>query len=391
MVKIEMKYLFIVILMSLLNIKTTVKNDNKISGNFIGQNIDSTTDHELATYYFNKCTDSTVYDPQLDKLLMQVFSTLDGDKPTPMNLKKLSNTVSVDFATLYFAQKSYFKPKNFQAQNVFQDFLDNQKIGEDGKIQIRAEEYLYLFVPGLFYKRNPETGGDFASQRKLLNNMGLSTHLIEINEVGSIEENAILISAEIKRLSKAYTKIIIVSASKGGPDVAYALGNILSHDDSKLVKAWISIGGVLRGSEIADQYSSGLKRIWTKLILFFIGANIGFVEELSQEKSIARHDSLNFPKDLLIFHYIGAPLSSQVSKKVKSNFEILSEEGPNDGLTLLTDELTEQGFVITEIGLDHYYADPEIDKKAVALLHTALNILDPKNTIKNNKENLVER
>ena len=52
--------------------------------------------------------------------------------------------------------------------------------------------------------------------------------------------------------------------------------------------------------------------------------------------------------------------------------------GPNDGLTTLTDELTSQGIVITELGLDHYYSDPRIDQKAIALLHTALQIIHKK-------------
>ena len=81
---------------------------------------------------------------------------------------------------------------------------------------------------------------------------------------------------------------------------------------------------------------------------------------------------------MLIVHYVGAPLSSQVSKKVRKNFKMLSKMGPNDGLTTLMDELVPQGIVITELGLDHYYKDENIDKKTIALMYTALDILDKK-------------
>ena len=113
-------------------------------------------------------------------------------------------------------------------------------------------------------------------------------------------------------------------------------------------------------------------------MLFFLGAKFDFVEDLSQAKSIPRHDSLQFPEDLLIIHYVGAPLSGQLTQRVKKTFKTLSEMGPNDGMTTLTDELTSQGIVITELGLDHYYSDPHIDKKAIALLHTALQIIHKK-------------
>lgn len=124
--------------------------------------------------------------------------------------------------------------------------------------------------------------------------------------------------------------------------------------------------------------------MYAKTILFFAGGNIDFVEDLSIEKSIDRFNSLCFPEDLLIIHYVGAPLSSQVSKKVKKNFNILSKMGPNDGLTTLIDELTPQGIVITELGLDHFYKDENIDKKTIALMYTALDILKQKEN--NNKK-----
>ena len=149
----------------------------------------------------------------------------------------------------------------------------------------------------------------------------------------------------------------------------------MKEEDRTTIKAWISIGGVLRGSEIADDHLAGLKRLYTKLVLTFIGSRIDFVEDLSRKKGVHRYDSLVFPDDMLIIHYVGAPFSGHISPEVVNNYEKLSEFGPNDGLTLLMDEITSQGLVINEIGLDHYYKDPNIDKKSIALLYTALELL----------------
>ena len=76
---------------------------------------------------------------------------------------------------------------------------------------------------------------------------------------------------------------------------------------------------------------------------------------------------LRFPKSLLVLDYVGAPLSGQVAADVKGRWKTLARFGPNDGLTLLADEVLNSGHVVFEIGQDHYYRDPEIDIKALAL------------------------
>src|SRR5680860_1906370 len=134
----------------------------------------------------------------------------------------------------------------------------------------------------------------------------------------------------------------------------------MSKADTKNIKASMSIGGVLRGSKIADDHLKGAKGLFAKVASFFMGSGTEYIEDLSQEKSVLRHNSLKLPKDLLIMHYVGVPLSTQVYGDVKKNFIQLSKIGPNDGLTTLTDELTPNGIVITELGLDHYFKDPKI-------------------------------
>ena len=64
---------------------------------------------------------------------------------------------------------------------------------------------------------------------------------------------------------------------------------------------------------------------------------------------------------------VGAPLSGQVAADVKGRWKTLARFGPNDGLTLLADEVLNSGRVVFAIGQDHYYRDPEIDLKALAL------------------------
>jgi len=387
-----MKHITIILIISLLGPSYSIGQDNHINGIFMGQHVNTYVDHELAAYYFNHGVDSIFNKNSPGASFAHMASTLQKDKISNHDLKYLSNQVSVDFATLFFAQKTYSIPKNHEAQNLFLDYLNQNEKDQSTLGNTTANEYLYVFVPGLFYKRHPETGGDFAAQRVLLKEMGLSTYLIETNEVGSVRENAKIIAGELKRLSQTHQKIVIISASKGGPDLAYALGKLMPKNELKAIKAWVSVGGVLRGSAVADKYLKGIKRLYAKIVLFFIGAKINLIDDLSQAESISRYNSLKFPDDLLIIHYVGAPLSGQLDAKVKKNFEMLSKMGPNDGLTTLTDELTPQGIVITELGLDHYYRDPHIDKKAIALLYAGLHIIDKnkETTIHTSKKGICE-
>ena len=58
--------------------------------------------------------------------------------------------------------------------------------------------------------------------------------------------------------------------------------------------------------------------------------------------------------------------------KVKM-YDVMRKLGPNDGMTLLADQLVPGGIVITDVGLDHYYLDPEIDLKTFALCSVVIN------------------
>ena len=57
----------------------------------------------------------------------------------------------------------------------------------------------------------------------------------------------------IKQLRGLGLHLVVVSASKSGAEVALALGRVLTPAETSHVRAWVSIGGVLRGSPVADR------------------------------------------------------------------------------------------------------------------------------------------
>jgi hypothetical protein len=113
-----------------------------------------------------------------------------------------------------------------------------------------------------------------------------------------------------------------------------------------------------------------------RVIFSYLGIPAEGVESLGTMRRRETFSQLIFPGQMLMVQYVGVPLSGQVTPLARERYEILRSAGPNDGLTLLPDELVPGGVVITDIGLDHYYRDPDIDLKSLALAYAVLDLLE---------------
>jgi hypothetical protein len=351
----------------------------RVEGSVAGQKIKTTVDSAMVKYYLERYLNGDHADPQYDWMIDRALEAWNRKPLDRESLQRLSGQFSPDFAALYFVNRIYQNPHNRQAQQAFRSHLAAFRARgvETGfRIDKRLRSHLFAFIPGYAYRKTPATGADFARQRRTMEQAGLQTCLIETDETGTVEKNAGIIADELRRLSNQYDKIIVVSASKGGPEAALALGKLLPPRQSRSVKAWISVGGILRGSPLADQAQVWPRSWWTKVVVFFLGFPQEIVENLSTKRRKEVFDTLTFPGHMLMLQYVGAPLSGQVSPDVRGRYRRLRELGPNDGLTLLPDELIPEGTVVTDVGLDHYYRDPEIDSKTFALTRVVLDMLE---------------
>ena len=188
----------------------------QIKGSFLGQHIQASVDHPLAAHYFKESLQNSSYAQQLDSSLEMELSKIGGHPLTEESMAFLSKKVSVDFATIYLTKRLYSEHRNKFATVVFRQ-IDNEMATGKSDLPNTAKQFDIVFVPGLFYQRHPETGGDFAAQIKLLQSLGMNTHLIRTNEMGSVKENANIIKEELKRLRSSGRKTILVSASKADP------------------------------------------------------------------------------------------------------------------------------------------------------------------------------
>jgi hypothetical protein len=230
------------------------------------------------------------------------------------------------------------------------------------------------FVPGWFYRRNPATGADFAAQRRLLDALGIVGRLIDIDENDSVEANAESIAAHLR--AHRDRRILLVSTSKGGPEAAEALGHLLAPEDAAHVVAWISVGGVLSGSPLADTARTWPMSWLAWAAMAWDGIDGGdSVPSLTTARSRARLQRQAIPAHVRIFNYVGVPLSGHVTADARDGYERLRRFGPNDGLTPLAHQWAHGGAVILGVGLDHFYRDPAGDIATAALAFTVFEAL----------------
>jgi hypothetical protein len=336
----------------------------KVEGTLFGKPLSTTVDNGLAKLMLTN---------PLDNEVLELFKIYEQKPLITKTLAEISKKYSMDVASFFFLQKAYQNKENKGIQDLYSAYLTHQHANVVSPEMAHLQDYYLVFVPGLAYKQDTTTGADFARQRQLLSKNNIQNELIETGEWDLSDENAQIIAARLKTLSKQHENLIVVSASKGSLEVAITLGEIMESEESKSIKSWISVGGILRGSPIADSFLKAPKCWLAQLMLWTKGKNIDTVKDLSYQRRNEDFKQLIFPKHLKIIQLVGVPLATQISKEIKSRYFSMIYLGPNDGLTPLADELIENGIIVSELGLDHYFRDPHIDKKTLALALAAIS------------------
>jgi len=354
-----------------------------VSGELGGQEIETTVDSESARYYLEHYLAEQRNDPQLDSLFDEIHRQSESRRFDREFLRELSEKFSLDFASLYLAKSILEDETNRVIQSVYQTELNKVRSKYKDGFPPSApadSSYLILFVPGWDYAASGAiTGADFAKPRRIISGLGLENRLIEIDPNGAVEQNAAVIADTLSRYAAAERQIILVSASSGGPAAAQALGELLTAAQTRPVRAWVNIGGILQGSPVADHYLRWPRSWLLRAVMLFKGWSMESVRSMSVEKSSLRFSRLIFPEHLLIVNYIGIPLSGDISERAREFYPVLRKLGPNDGLTLITDEIAPGSATIADLGIDHFFnEDPDIDLKTVALARTVLNVLEAK-------------
>jgi len=340
-------------------------------GMVAGHRLHTTVDSEIARYYIEEYLQGVGRDSPSGRVVRKLETNLATGSLDSAQFQQIGRNYSADFAALLFAQTLLERPSNRRAQGVYLESLETLRQGQRlESLAGQTRSYEILFAPGWLYRRHPETGADFRMQRALLGELGIRNSLIETDENASVEANADAIAAAIRSRSDSGRDLILVSTSKSGPEAALALVQRLRPEELIGVRAWINIGGVLQGSALADAALRVPRRWLAGLVLR--GKCDGLVS-LTTKSRRPIFEVLRIPARILVLNYVGVPLSGSVTAQARDGYEDLRRLGPNDGLTLLADEIMPGGVTIIEPGLDHFFAAPGIRERTLALLATVLS------------------
>ena len=352
-----------------------------VVGIFAGQAVQTRVDSSLAACYFQ------ADDPASKVGRTSVAAALTHPAPNPTDraaYADLARRYSPDFATLRFASAVDARPENRGARANFEEKLQRLRNGDRPARSLCARRLLVL-VPGFAYRADPATGADLSAQRTALQEIGCDTHFLEVDEIGTVESNATYIARELTRLiaarQDAYDNMILVSVSKGGAEVALALA-MLDSAAAARVHAWVNVGGILRGTHLAD-HARVWPRSWLARGVFWF---LGFPGELLSNLSTATRrpvfEALRIPAHIRRLNYLAAPLSGALQESVRGRYAELAPLGPNDGVTLLSDAFQREGVTIVELQLDHYFKDSDIHFKTQALAWLVLEVAIEENSNK---------
>jgi hypothetical protein len=351
-------------------------------GEVAGHAIDTTLDDPIAQYYLEHYLPGRGTDPARDRALAAALEPLPDEVPARHELAQLAETFSVDLAALHLIRILNSRPENAALARDFEAHLERVRV-LDGPAPQRLEACVQgldplpvWFVPGWFYVTQPGTGAAFTRQRALFQRLGVPHRLVPLIENGTIEENAQILADEIRALGPDAAPVILASASKGGPEVAHALGHLLAPEETAPVVAWISVGGLLRGSPLADFATKWPIRWFAPLHWWWVGLDPGeSVPSMTTQASEARLAKETIPDHVMIINYVGIPMSGDVTEAAQFGYTRMRSDGPNDGLTPVVDKLAHGGRTIAGVGLDHYFRHPEIDRIALAMTLTVLTEL----------------
>ena len=352
-----------------------------VTGRLANTPISTTVDSELAKYYLAV---SSGHSPGNANVAERINSIERRFRTRPLDwltLKELSEETSPDFATIFFINRCLSDHTNERFQSGYsrelqriESLIDRRRWARIRRIGLRG--YKILFIPGFHYLSDPTSGADFSNQRRMMRELGLNVQLAATEEDGTIEENAEIIGRIVRSESRSHSKLILVSTSKAGPETALALGRILRPDETTSVRAWLSVGGLIRGTPLADRVTTWPKS-WISRILFSLeSTDFRSVPGLTTSASRKRMNSIRLPPKILVVQYVAAPLSGDIAEDVKGRYTYLRKYGPNDGLTLLADELVPDGITIVELRFDHFYRDPEINLKSMAIANLVADELN---------------
>lgn len=285
---------------------------------------------------------------------------------TPEAMRRLTEGEGVDFATALL----YDRFRKAPAQAPFVARIEALLAAPPAVTP--AVEWRLFIVPGALYVERPALGSGGEVVREAAAQLGWPCGLVPVASRGSVQHNAAQLAEWLAAEQRG--PIVLVSVSKGGPDLKLALARPDAPQCFQHVRAWVNLCGPLDGSPVADWIPASRLRNWVVRVQYRIQRrDFGFITDLCHAPGSPLREPLRLPPWLRLVSVLGFPLRRHLTTPL-SRFchGIIARHGPNDGTVPLADARLWPGELLPVWGADHYFRPPG---RAIALLRAVFQHL----------------
>jgi len=212
-------------------------------------------------------------------------------------------------------------------------------------------------VPGAFYKEHHGTGADGRVVGAAMRSLGFGVESIPLASLGSLEENGRIIHDWLAARTARDETIVLISVSKGGADVKWALSKPGTYTVFERDAGWINISGILEGSTLTGWLFGGSWHSrWTQFLLRAQRYDLEVAQEMGRRKGSLLDFPLQLPDWMRVVHVVGFPMEHHLSGGLaRKGYERSRHLGPNDsGGIVLADVCQWSGELYPVWGSDHY-------------------------------------
>ena len=213
-------------------------------------------------------------------------------------------------------------------------------------------------VPGLNFRRHPETGADGSLVAAICRRLGMDVTVLEPEPRGSTVANAALLLRQLRALSPRSAWVVTIS--KGTADFRAALGDLGGWPD--WLAGWINLSGVFQGTPVADRIteSRDLRSLLLRAIIAAGGRAARNIPELRTDAAIWQ-SPVQPPAPGRLLHVVGFPPSWTIEMRISHHYMWLSRHhGPNDGIIPLKECFAYPGRLVPVWGADHFMRTPDL-------------------------------
>ncbi len=280
-------------------------------------------------------------------------------------LLEIQNETDIDHAAAVFYHRAITEPIN-------RKFIEYVFTKQNEMLRKRPDyskkNIMFAIAPGMFYKDNTEVDADGKMIRSMVRSMGITDAVIPTDQTGTVEGNGAII-CEFIRNNQDKNTIIIGTASKGSGDFKMAIDQCGKEPYFAKVSGWFNFGGLTKGSLVMN----AMMEHWLyskegKLYFWWNNYNWKGLESLRGGPDAPLAKNVEFPKSMIVVNIVGVPMSQVVTDRARPLYDYLSQFGPNEGLTLLSDGYIPGAPLFPTWRNDHYFRVPLPEERMKAFI-----------------------